>query len=562
MPPRQPSRSAGFVSTPSFRPRCGLAAVLAAGLVAAASAAAPDTGEKPKSGPTAFRFAEATIDELQDRMSRGTLTSRELTTAYIYRIAGIDENGPGLSAVIELNPDALDLAARCDAERKAGHVRGPLHGIPVLIKDNIDTADRMATTAGSLALVGAQPARDAALVARLRQAGAVILGKTNLSEWANFRSATSLNGWSARRGLTHNPYVLDRSASGSSSGSAVAVSANLCVVAVGTETDGSIMSPASVNGIVGIKPTVGLISRAGIIPISRSQDTAGPMARTVRDAAILLGVLAGPDPADPVTSAQPAGLPGDYVRGLAPGGLKGARIGVVRGPFGYSSRLQDTLTEAVAVLRAAGAEIVDPVEFPLALQLKRHEEEVLLYEFKDGLNRYLATAGSKAPVRSLADLIQFNRRHAAAEMKYFGQDLLERAQAKGPPTEPGYVEARAACLRLARTEGIDAVMAAHRLDALVALTNGPAWPSDPINGEPFPGGSATLAAVAGYPSVTVPAAQVAGLPVGLSFFGRAWSEERLLLLAADFEQWAHARREPQFLPPVQVPEANSGIWSR
>jgi amidase len=399
-------------------------------------------------------------------------------------------------------------------------------------------------------------------VTRLRQAGAVILGKTNLSEWASFRSSTSLNGWSARRGLTHNPYVLDRSASGSSSGSAVAVSANLCVVAIGTETDGSIMSPSSVNGIVGVKPTVGLISRAGIIPTSRSQDTAGPMARTVRDAALLLGVLAGPDPADPATQAQPADRPGDYARRLAPGGLKGARLGVVRGPFGFPPRMQSVLTDAVAALRAAGAEVVDPVEIPQALQLQKPEEEVLLYEFKDGLNRYLATAGPKAPVKSLAQLIAFNRQHAAAEMVHFGQDLLERAQAKGPLTEPAYLAARAACIRLARTEGIDAVMAAHRLDALVAITNGPAWPSDPINGDSFTGGSATLAAVAGYPSVTVPAALVSGLPVGLSFIGRAWSEDRLLLFAADFEQQVHARRPPKFLPPVQVPERNSGVWSR
>jgi amidase len=387
------------------------------------------------------------------------------------------------------------------------------------------------------------------LVTRLREAGAVILGKTNLSEWANFRSTGSLNGWSARRGLTHNPYALDRSASGSSSGSAAAVSANLCVVAVGTETDGSIMSPASVNGIVGIKPTVGLVSRTGIIPISASQDTAGPMARTVRDAGLLLAVLAGPDPADPVTGAQPAGLPADLARRLAPGGLKGARIGILRGPFGFNPGLQVILTEAVAALRAAGAVIVDPVEFRASGQLNRAEEEVLLYEFKDGLNRYLAALGPKAPVKSLADVIDFNLRHSDEELALFDQSLLERAQAKGRLTAPDYLAARATCVRLARTEGIDVIMAAHHLDALVALTSSPAWPSDPVNGDPFMGGSSTLAAVAGYPSVTVPAARVSGLPVGLSFIGRAWSEAKLLALAGDFEQQTRARREPQFSPP-------------
>ncbi len=520
----------------------------------ALGSAAPAAGRQPEPKPAVFPFAEATIDDLQNRMRLGTLSSRELTAAYLQRIAEIDEGGPGLSAVLEINPDAMRLAAQSDWERQAGRVRGPLHGIPVLLKDNIATADRMATTAGSLALVGAWPARDAALVARLREAGAVLLGKTNLSEWANFRSPASLNGWSARRGLTHNPYALDRSASGSSSGSAVAVAANLCVVAVGTETDGSIMSPASVNGIVGIKPTVGLVSRAGLIPISRSQDTAGPMARTVRDAALLLGVLAGPDREDAATLRRPAGWAADFSQPLAPGGLQGARLGVVRGPFGFHPRMQVLLTALVAELRAAGAELVDPVEFPAAAQLEQAEEEVLLYEFKDGLNRYLAGLGRTSAVKSLADVIAFNRRQADREMAYFGQELLERAQAQGPLTEPAYAAARATCLRLARTEGIDAVMAVHRLDALVAITNGPAWPSDPVNGDPFTGSSATLAAVAGYPSVTVPATAVAGLPVGLSFFGRAWSEPALLRLAVDFEQRTRARREPQFLPSGPSPE--------
>ncbi len=506
----------------------------------------------PVAAQGAFPLEEATITDLQARMREGTLTSRELTLAYLGRIADLDKSGPRLNAVIELNPDALGAAEASDAERRAGHVRGPLHGIPVLIKDNIATADRMQTTAGSLALVGARPRADAALVARLRAAGAVLLGKTNLSEWANFRSSASTSGWSGRGGQTLNPYALDRDPDGSSSGSAVAVSANLCAVAVGTETNGSIVSPASVCGIVGVKPTVGLVSRSGIIPVSFSQDTAGPMARTVRDAAVLLGAMAGGDPADPATAGRPPGYSTDYLVGLARDGLKGARIGVVEGTFGFNPRMEPIQARAVEALRAAGAVIVEHVELPKTDQLQQAEFEVLLYEFKDGLNRYLSTLAPGAPVTSLADIIRFDDAHRSSEMPYFGQEVFLRAQGKGPLAENAYGEARGYCLKVARREGIDAVMAAQRLDALVAMTSGPAWTLDPVNGDPDTGGSSSFAAIAGYPNVTVPADQVLGLPVGISFFGRAWSEGTLLRLAADFEEKTHARRPPRFLPTVEL----------
>ncbi|MBX3750478.1 MAG: amidase [Opitutaceae bacterium] len=498
-----------------------------------------------------FPWLEATIDQLQATMARGELTAVALTQAYLERIAAIDQAGPTLRAVIEVNPEALAIAAEADRERAAGRVHGPLHGIPVLVKDNIDTADRMRTTAGSLALLEAKPARDATVVARLRAGGAVLLGKTNLSEWANFRSTRSISGWSGRGGQTRNPYALDRNPSGSSSGSAAAVAANLCAVAVGTETDGSIVSPASVCGLVGVKPTVGLISRAGIIPISASQDTAGPMARTVKDAALLLGVLASADARDAATQARPADLPTDFTTGLGQPALSGARLGIFRGGMALNPKTEAVLADAIAALRAAGAEIVDPVEVAGMKELGDAEFEVLLYEFKDGLNAYFATLGPAAPIRSLEQLIAFNRAHADREMPYFGQELLEQAQAKGPLTEQAYLDALATCRRLARAEGIDAALASHRLDALVTLTNGPAWPIDPVSGDSYTGGSSSLAAVAGYPSVTVPAGQIMGLPVGLSFTGKAWSELRLLQLAADFERRTAARTPPQFLPSVK-----------
>ncbi len=502
--------------------------------------------------PQPFRFAEATIDQLQSQMAEGRLTARELTAAYLERIARIDKSGPVLNAVIEVNPDALEIAAQLDAERKAGKIRGPLHGIPVLIKDNIGTADRMETTAGSLALVGAKPLHDASLVAQLRAAGAVILGKTNPSEWANFRGDKSISGWSGRDGQTHNPYALDRNPSGSSSGSAVAVAANLCAVAVGTETDGSIVSPASVCGVVGMKPTVGLVSRTGVIPISFSQDTAGPMARTVRDAALLLEAMAAADPGDAATQARPPGLRTDFVAQLAPGALKGARIGVVHGPFGLDTRLEPLLARAVEAMKTAGTEIVDLGEFPGFNRAGDPELEVELYEFKDGLNTYLASLGPTAAVKTLADLIAFNAAHAAQELSFFGQELLIKAQAKGPLTDEAYRSARATCLQATRTEGIDALLAKHKLDALVSLTGGPAWLTDPVNLDTWTGGSSTPAAVAGYPSVTVPAGDFRGLPVGVSFYGPAWSDARMLALAANFEDCTRERREPLFLPTIKI----------
>jgi amidase len=495
-----------------------------------------------------FPYAEATITVLQEKMNAGELTSLQLTTAYLKRIAEIDQAGPKLNAIIELNPDALNIAQQLDAERKVGKMRGPLHGIPILIKDNIATADKMETTAGSLALVGIKPPRDAVIVRQLRAAGAVILGKTNLSEWANFRGEKSISGWSGRGGQTRNPYALDRSPSGSSSGSAVAVAANLCVVAVGTETDGSIVSPASANGVVGVKPTVGLVSRTGIIPIAASQDTAGPIARTVRDAALLLELMTRVDPKDPATLARPPTLSLELAAKLKPGALKSARLGVIRGPFGLDGRLNPLLDAAIAKMKAAGAEVVDLGEFPDLNQANEPEMEVLLYEFKDGLNAYFATLGPNSPIKTLADLIAFNEAHAEQELPFFGQELLVRAQAKGSLSEQTYLDARATCLKVARTEGIDALLAGHKLDALVSLTAGPAWMVDPVNGDAYTGGSSSPAAVAGYPSVTVPVGDYHGLPVGLLFYGAAWTDARLLALAADFETAMQARRGPNFPP--------------
>lgn len=522
------------------RPGTGTLARLCAALALCAAAAAR----------AAFPFAEATIDDLQARMSAGTLTAHELTAAYLQRIAEIDKAGPALNAVIELNPDALAIADRLDAERRAGRVRGPLHGIPVLIKDNISTADAMDTTAGSLALAGTRPPSDAAVVTRLREAGAVILGKTNMTEWAGFRSYDSTGGWSGRGGQTHNPYVLDRDPDGSSSGSAVAVSANLCEFAIGTETDGSIVDPSSNCGIVGLKPTVGLVSRAGLIPLSVSQDTAGPLTRTVRDAAIVLGVLAGPDPRDPVTLQRPRFRRRGYTWALGPGALSGARIGVIRDAPVLDPRMTRILDRAVAELRDAGAVVVDPVEIPTVERIGPQEGVVLFYEFKSGIDGWLASLGPGAPVHSLSQVIAFNNSHHREEMHYFGQDQLVEADARGPLTEKAYHDALALSRRLARDEGIDAAMDRYRLDSLVAITCGPAWVIDHVDGDNGSGGSSTLAAVAGYPSITVPAARFFGLPVGISFFGRAWSEAQLLGLAADFEGRTHARREPQFLPTV------------
>jgi amidase len=508
----------------------------------------------PKSGAS-FELEELTIAELQEGLASRQFTAASLVRQYQRQIEQVDRSGPALRSVIELNPDALAIAAKLDRERKANRVRGPLHGIPVLVKDNIDTHDRMMCTAGSLALQGSHPTADAFIVRRLRQAGAVILGKANLSEWANFRGARSTSGWSGRGGQTRNPYVLDRNPSGSSSGSAVAVSASLCAVAVGTETNGSIVSPASCTGVVGMKPTVGLVSRSGIIPIAQNQDTAGPMARCVADAAVLLNCLAAPDPKDP--GAGIAVAPGsavaeaavDYTKALDARGLRGARIGVARSLFRpRSPQVKQAQERALEALREAGATLIDPVELP---EIKGDSYLVMLYEFKAGLNAYLCGLGPEAPIRSLKELIEFNERHREKELHWFGQEILIEAEEKGPLTEKAYLDTLAACRESSRRGGLDAVMERHQLDAVVAPTTGPAHVTDYVHGDRDIGGSSTPAAVAGYPSITVPAGWVQGLPVGLSFFGRAWSEPVLLRLAFSFEQTTWHRTPPRFKPSLR-----------
>jgi amidase len=505
-----------------------------------AAAALPALALAPTPEPTS-----ASVAELQAAMAAGQLSSHQLTEHYLRRIAEIDDAGPMLNAVIEINPDALRIADEMDAERKARGPRGPLHGIPVLLKDNIDTADRMLTTAGSLALTDAKPREDAFLVMQLRDAGVVILGKTNLSEWANFRSMRSSSGWSGRGGQTRNPYETDRNPCGSSSGSGAAVAAGLAAVAVGTETDGSIVCPSAVNGIVGIKPTLGMISRSGIIPISASQDTAGPMARSVADAAALLGVLVGNDPDDPATEPLQRMRLRSFDEALQADGLKGARIGVARNLAGFHEGVDEVFAAALWAMRAAGATIVDSIALPQPEALGKSEFQVLLYEFKDGLNRYLATRDGGP--RTLAALIDYNRQHARKEMPYFGQELFEQAQAKGGLDSAEYKAARAESLRLAGAEGIDAVVDKYQLDAIVAPTVGAAWTTDLVNGDHILGGGAsTSAAVAGYPHVTVPAGLLHGLPVGVSFIGPAWSDATQIRLAYAFEQATHARRAPTF----------------
>src|SRR3954471_22338767 len=499
-----------------------------------------------------FALEEATIADLQSGMAAGKYTARSITQAYLDRIAELDRQGPTLRHVIETNPDALSIADSLDQERKGGRVRGPLHGIPILIKDNIDTADRMMTTAGSLALEGSIPLQDAFIAARLRAAGAILLGKANLSEWANFRSTHSTSGWSGRGGQAKNPYVLDRNPCGSSSGSGGAVAANLCAAAIGTETDGSIVCPSSANGIVGIKPTLGLLSRSGIIPIAHSQDTAGPMARTMRDAAILLGALAGPDQNDPATmTASSRGQITDYTKYLDANGLRGARIGVARSKFfGYSDVVDKTINDALATMKSAGAVIVDPANLATAGKFDDSEFDVLLYEFKADLNKYLSGLGPSARVRTLKDIIAFNDAHKDQEMPWFGQEIMIQAQAKGPLTEKKYRDELAKDLRMSRTEGIDATMNKYKLDAIVAPTGGPAWPTDLINGDHFTGGSSTPAAVAGYPNINVPAGFSHGLPIGISFFGRAYSEPVLIKIAYAYEQASKHRRAPTFIPTL------------
>ena len=497
---------------------------------------------------SSFDFEEADISALQKKMTSGEISARSLTEAYLTRIAQIDQQGPRLSSVIELNPDALAIAEGLDKERREKGPRSPLHGIPVLVKDNIDTFDRMQTTAGSLALVGSKPAEDSGVVRRLRQAGAIILGKTNLSEWANIRSSHSTSGWSGRGGLTKNPYALDRNACGSSSGSGAAVSANLCAVAVGTETDGSIMCPSSANGIVGLKPTLGLVSRAGIIPIAHSQDTAGPMARTVRDAAILLGALAGSDARDQATAT--AKVEANYLQSFDPNGLRGARLGIARKYFGFNDTVDNLMNDVIGEMKAAGAVIIDPADLESHGKFDETELLVLLYELKADLNRYLASR-KDAEVKTLADLIAFNEKNKAKEMPYFGQDLFEKAQAKGPLSDKEYTAALAANQALSREHGINGVMDKFHLDALVAPSGAPAWLTDLANGDHDVGGSSNAAAVAGYPNITVPAGFVFGLPVGISFFGRPWSESTLLRIAYGFEQVVKARKPPEFLGTIQ-----------
>jgi len=501
-----------------------------------------------------FPLEELGVAALGTAMAAGEWTSRQVVDAYLQRIDQMNEAGPALRAIIEVNPEASAQADQLDRERRAGMIRGPLHGVPVVLKDNIDTADQMTTTAGSLALQGWLAPRDAGLVERLRAGGALILAKANLSEWANFRSTRSSSGWSGRGGQCRNPYVLDRNPCGSSSGSGVVVSANLSMLAVGTETDGSIVCPASANGVVGVKPTVGLVSRSGVIPISESQDTAGPMARTVADAAVLLGVLAGVDPRDPATEeAGDRGL-ADYTGFLDADGARGMRIGVARRFLGFHEEVDRVVESAIAVLRDLGAVVVDPVDLGATggsgMSLGAAETEVLLFEFKTGLNAYLSARPLEAEVRSLTELIAFNQRHADEEMPYFGQERLLEAEARGPQSDPRYLTALATARRLARDEGIDRTMDEHRLDAILGATGGPAWTTDLVNGDHFGGSSSVYPAVAGYPNISVPAGAVHGLPVGVSFFGRAWSEPLLIRIAYGFEQATRARRVPELRPSL------------
>jgi len=497
---------------------------------------------------------EWSIAELQGKMSSGELTCRQLTEMYLGRIATIDEGENGLNAILELNPDALVIAEQLDAERGQGKTRGPLHGIPVFIKGNIDTFDRMSTTAGSLALEGSVALQDAFLVEQLREAGVLILGKTNLSEWANFRGKNSTSGWSSLGGLTRNPYALDRTACGSSSGSGAAVAANLCASAIGTETDGSIICPAQTNGIVGLKPTVGLISRIGIIPISHSQDTAGPMARTVADAAALLGAMTRVDGTDAATLSEDRSAYKDYTQFLDPEGLTGARIGVARSLFGTDHRVLKIIESNLETMKSQGAELID-VELASSEKFGKTEVEVWLYEFKADLNAYLANRGRMAQVHSLEDVIKFNVEYRKRVMPYFGQERMEGAQEKGALTNKRYLNALEKNHRLTREEGIDVVMDEHELDAIVCPSGGPAWMIDLINGDgirSWDTDATSYPAVAGYPHITVPAGYIFGLPIGISFFAGAWGEPTLIKLAYAFEQATQVRVPPKFLPTADL----------
>ena len=528
-----------------------MAVTMTGGSLACTTAETPPVAESTREVEP-FELEEVTVDQLQASMNAGRLTARSITESYLARIEAMDQQGVALRSVLEVNPDVLTLADELDRERAGQGPRGPLHGIPVLLKDNVATADRMTTTAGSLALEGSIPAVDSGVARQLRAAGALLLGKANLSEWANFRSTRSSSGWSGRGGQCRNPYVIDRNPCGSSSGSAVAVAANLSALAIGTETDGSIVCPASANGVVGIKPTVGCVSRAGIIPIAHSQDTAGPIARTVRDAALLLGALTGIDLADSATAGSRGRATNDYTSALDPGGLRGARIGVARRFFGFHDKVDRVMDDALLTLREAGATLVDPVTWPGAPGWDEAEHEVLLYEFKADLNAYLEALGPDAPVHSLAEVIAFNERHRDREMPFFEQELFLQAEAKGPLTEARYSEALATSRRWGREAGIDQLLEAHTLDAIVAPSGGPAWTTDLVNGDRFSGGSSRPAATAGYPNISVPAGDVMGLPVGASFFAGAWSEPTLIRIAYAFEQANQSRQPPQLLPTISV----------
>lgn len=511
----------------------------------------PRAAPVPLAAPGPFPFEEATIDGLQEQMQKGALTAARLLEVYLERVDALDRGGPALHSVIETNPEAPQIAAALDAERRSKGPRGPLHGIPLLLKDNVGTADRMETTAGSLALVGARPLRDAFLVERLRAAGAVVMGKANLTEWANFRSTHAVSGWSARGGQAKNPYALDRNCCGSSSGSGAAVSANLCAVAIGSETDGSIVCPGSANGVVGIKPTLGLVSRAGMIPLAHSQDTAGPMARTVRDAALLLSFITGNDPRDTATAASAGHVEADYGQACRKDALKGARIGVARKFWGKDARVDAVMDGVLDVLKKSGAALVDPVDLSPGSEYEQGELDVLLYEFKADLNAYLA-ALPQSRVRTLADCIRFNEEHREVEMPFFGQELFLQAQEKGGLDTPAYRTALETNRKLSR-EGIDGALRKDTLDAILAPTGGPAWLTDLVNGDHFSGpSSSTPPAVAGYPAVTVPAGFVFGMPVGVTFMGAAWSEAKLIGLAYAYEQATLQRRAPRFAATVDL----------
>ena len=531
----------------------GSAAVIGPSIGRAASAHAVESDQTAQpAGVAPFALEEATIAELQRKMGSGEESSRSLTEKYLARIAALERKGPELRSVLEVNPDVLTIAEKLDAERKAGKSRGPLHGIPILIKDNIGTADRMTTTAGSLALEGSIPASDAFIVARLREAGAVILGKTNLSEWANFRSTHSSSGWSGRGGQCRNPYALDRNPSGSSSGSGAAAAANLCAGAIGTETDGSIVSPSNNCSLVGIKPTLGLASRSGIIPIAHSQDTPGPMCRTVADAALLLSAITGTDPSDPASKAGAGKGKTDYTKFLDPKGLEGARIGVPRkGLYGQSAAADRLVEAAIADMKRLGAIIVDPADIETTSAFEKTELEVLLYEFKADLNQYLAALKNNRAL-TLKDLIAFNEKNRDTEMPFFGQEIFEMAEKKGPLTEKAYRDALAHDLKSSQKDGIDKTMDKHKLDALVAPTSGPPTLIDLVNGDYGVNGSSTIPAVAGYPDITVPAGYSRGLPVGISFYGRAWSEPTLIRIAYAYEQATKHRKPPRFLPTAEL----------